>query len=123
MSITVDANSARSFVRIRVRGKLDAEQARQALSEVIARHPGLHRLWDFRESDLTEWSSDDMRSFADFSRSAGPAAGITRVAALVSRDVDYGPSRMYEVLAASPTMQYRVFRDESEAEAWLSRDE
>lgn len=120
-SIVLEAEPARGFVRLRVRGRLTMHDAGRAQAEAIKTHAGLARLWDFREADLTAWSAEDMRSFDETARSREDGTHRVRVAALVSRDVDYGLARMYELLSESGGPGERaVFRDEASAEQWIS---
>ena len=122
IAITLDAEPTRGFVRLHVHGTLTVEVAQRTLREAMEQHPSLHRLWDFRDADLTAWSLDDMRGFiATVAREPGARAG-TRVAALVSRDVDFGMARMFEALSAGDLpFEMCIFRDATAAEEWITR--
>ena len=121
LTFAIEPHPEDSYVRIRVRGRLTAPETRQTRARVIADHPGLHRLWDFLEADLTAWSGDDMRMFIEVIARSEPGDPTTRVAALVSREVDYGQARMFESLSCGTLPeQGKVFRNESEAIRWVS---
>jgi len=121
-SISIEPDDTRGFVRIRVRGRLAMSEAQRRQAEVAAAHPRLHRLWDFLEADLTEWTGREIRAGIDaIAARTPPAAGEgLRVAALVARDLDFGVARMFESMASGKLpMRYAVFRDEARAVEWL----
>ena len=75
------------------------------------------RLWDLRDCDLTEMSSDELRRLAKYGQAKD--AGVGKGALLVSDDLTYGLSRIHQVFRESDELEVRVFRDEVEAVAWL----
>jgi len=121
-AITIEPDPERGFVRIRVAGRLTMAEAQRRQAEVADAHPTLHRLWDFKEADLGEWTGREIRAGIDAiaARTPPPRGEGLRVAALVSRDLDYGVSRMFEAMAAGKLpMRYAVFRVEARAIEWL----
>jgi hypothetical protein len=119
---TIEPDLARGFVRIRARGRLAMNEAQKCQAEVAAAHPRLHRLWDFREADLSDWSGAQIRAGIDaIAARTSDAEGMgLRVASLVANDLDFGVSRMFESMAAGALpMRYAVFRDEARAVEWL----
>lgn len=118
-SITVVTTEAGDYVVVRVHGELTTREAFRIRARAVSRHPGLPRMWDFRQADLSSWTQDEIRAMAESlnTRRDGPA---TRVAALVSRDIEFGISRIFEVLAEDlSTDQFDVFRLETDAVGWL----
>lgn len=77
-------------------------------------------LFDAREGDLSDIDSDSIQRAASALALARPESPPGRVAYLVSRDVDFGVSRMVEVLADTLPIESRTFRDYDEAWSWLS---
>ena len=121
-SFSIERDPDAAYVRIRVRGKMTAPEAREARGRVLLEHPGANRLWDFREADLTAWTIDDMRMFIDVINRKEPDEYNVRVAALVARDIDYGLARMFEQLSAGLMLvKGGVFREEQDAIAFLQR--
>lgn len=82
--------------------------------------PNRDVLWDMREADLTAFSTEDIQAIRDLAGRHWGAGGASRAALVVSTDVDFGLTRMYEMLmSASSTNEVRVFRDIDEAREWL----
>jgi hypothetical protein len=108
------------YVHILVRGKMTAPDAVEMRRHLVAEHPTLNRLWDFRLADLTAWTADDMRMFNEMIMLNEGRGAPIRVAALVARDVDFGVARMYESISAEQLdTQGGVFRDEEKALAFV----
>lgn len=121
LTITLEPHLDDHYIRIQVHGKLTAPETLGARTRVIAEHPGFHRLWDFLAADLSAWSGDDMRMFIELLRRTDRLDPTVRVAALVSREVDYGQARMFESLSAETLPgHWKVFRDEADAIHWVS---
>ena len=105
-----------------VTGELTIEIILAELSETYA-HPdfraGQHAVWDLTDANGSV-SRKEIRSLAAAVRDAFPGAEQVRVAVIVSRDVHYGISRMYEqILDDDAPIRIGVFRDEDEALGWL----
>jgi len=109
------------YVHIIVHGKMTAPDASQARKHAQTDFPRLNRLWDFRQADLTAWTADDMRMFNEMIMLSEGGGPNVRVAALVSRDVDFGVARMYESISAGDFIKDgAVFRDEAAALAFVT---
>ncbi len=74
-------------------------------------------LCDFREATWS-LSSDEMRRVITSFSSDDQAS---KLAMLVSRDLEFGMSRMFEILSEDTAIwkKYKIFRDISEAKQWL----
>ena len=105
---------------IRLTGSVSVEDALEASRTIDASASPLRdapRLWDARAvGEGPTVGSKDLRGLA-----AGPDAKEARgrVAVVVRRDVDFGLARMYEAYVAESPAELRVFREYSEAVAWL----
>ena len=83
--------------------------------------PGMNALWDFRNASLSSLSSNDLEKMIIFMERNIPQRGIDyKLAGVVSKDVDYGISRMFDAYAENLPLKKRVFRDYDEAIKWLS---
>jgi len=76
----------------------------------------LYRFWDFRLSKF-DFSAEDLQEIASYASSADNKQ--SKVAMLVGQDLSFGVSRMYEVYRQTDKTAVKVFREESEAMAWL----
>lgn len=107
-----------------VTGSLSLAQLREALERVYKRpdfDPGHHVLWDLRGADLKGFAAADVEETASLVAARWKATPGTRAALVVTRDVDYVLSRMYEqMLTANWQGEIRVFRDGDEALRWLA---
>ena len=106
-------------------GRLRFEEVRDTLEALYASpdfDPAMNALWDVRDANLTDISSDDVRKIAQLVSGRRPKEGFSRVALVVSRDVDFGLARMYEMqLEDGSHSAVRVFRDIGEAMTWLGQ--
>jgi hypothetical protein len=111
------------YLHIIVHGKMTAPDAAQARAHAQTNHPRLNRLWDFRQADLTAWTADDMRMFNEMIKLNEGGGAEVRIAALVSRDVDFGVARMYESISADGFIKEgAVFRDEAAAIEFVQKN-
>lgn len=107
-----------------VRGKLVFDLLMKKLGEIYSL-PGfkadMHALWDLREADLSAFTTAEVHRVKDYVKKRWGKKGVSRAALVVEGDMDYGLSRMYEMLMESETSsEVRVFRDFDEALQWVT---
>lgn len=124
VTMTVKFEREKGFIRVTPQGELSCNGIMREFEQVISHpeySPGLPRLWDLRASSGAKLTFDDMRKLAQFVTRREAACGPSKVALVTERDLDFGLSRMYEMLSASRTPVYsvRVFRGTADAVAWL----
>jgi hypothetical protein len=120
--VRIEPDAERGFVRIRVTGRFEMAEAARRQGEVAATYPRMHRLWDLREANLAAWTAPEIRLGIDeiAGRTSEGAGEGLRVAGLVTRDLEFGVTRMFESMAGGKLpMRYAVFRDEERAIEWL----
>ena len=77
-------------------------------------------LWDLQESDFSEISSTELMSFVEFVRTHWGKDGMNKAAIVVSQELGYEMTRMYQVLLGMKVPnQVEVFRDITDAKKWL----
>ena len=123
VATTIDSETgARIHV---VTGKLTPDDLLGALGGIYERsdyRPGACALWDLRGAELHLFDKHDIRKIADFVTGNRRAPAGTCAALVVGRNLDFGLARMYEqMLVASTDVKVMVFRDMTEARAWLRR--
>lgn len=106
-----------------VRGNLTMQDIFDELQRVYS-EPGFRAdidvLWDLREARVTTMTSAEVEKLSDFVASHWGPAGKSRAALVVSRDFEFGITRMYEIfLESRMSATVRVFRDMEEALAWM----
>lgn len=80
--------------------------------------PGMGRLWDFRDADLSALNAGVISAMAQYSLQFPPGINDVKVAFVTSRDLEYGLGRMFEMMSKANT-PIRVFRQMNEAERWM----
>lgn len=121
-AIDTEAGTGVTVIRMgaRVTGQrlVRALEALAGLHSYEARHP---RLWDLREADLSQLTRAELRIVARRVRALDLSLPESRAGVVVSRDVDFGVVRMFELTEAeSLPGVVRAFRDFTRAQAWLS---
>lgn len=118
MKATFDIFEKDGILHISIQGDPTVSHIKQALDQTRGEtgYSNLSRLWDFRKSSFN-FTADELEEIASHASSADldPA----RVAMLVSHDLSYGVSRIYEAYRKSAVTDVKVFRDEAEARKWL----
>ena len=79
---------------------------------------GMGRLWDFRNADLSSFDTATVMEMAHYSKRFPPGINSVNVAFVVSRDLEYGLSRMFQMSSEAKT-PIQVFRTMAEAEKWM----
>jgi hypothetical protein len=111
----------KNIAYIRLSGKLTKEIILHAFDSSVADEKykkGMGRLWDFRDADLSALTHETISEMAQYSLRFPPGVGDVKVAFLTGRDLEYGLSRMFELVSRAKT-PIRVFRSIEEAEEWL----
>ena len=110
-----------------VRGIIDVPELRKTLAAFYRSsgyEPGMNSLWDLRDADFSSVMPAEVQSVMDTVRGNWGKGERGRAALLVTRDLDYGLSRMYELLMDGRTSgEIMVFRKKEEAAAWLEAEE
>jgi hypothetical protein len=124
MELAVEPHPESRWIRLRVRGTLDAA-GRQVLRERMVApentRDGLSQLVDFREADGTGLDVQTVRAFARaLARSDRQTVG--RRAVVVASRLAWGMSRLAAGTTGATEETVRVFETLEEAEAWLAAD-
>lgn len=120
---TIDTDEESGVAVITMVARITGQRLVCAL-DALAGHEGYRavqpRLWDFRDADLSQLTRAELRLVARHVRSLELSPPESRAGVLVSRDVDFGVIRMFELTEAeSLSGVVRAFRDLSRAQAWL----
>ncbi|MFC1829337.1 hypothetical protein ACFL0O_06985 [Thermodesulfobacteriota bacterium] len=123
MEITTNIDKTAGLRTHKVTGVVSKNDLLLKLEEIYSIpdfEPDMNVLWDLRNADLASFSSDDIHRVRDFVVHKWGTDGTNRAALVVSRDIDFGLSRMYQVSLESITAsKLQVFRDMDKALAWL----
>jgi hypothetical protein len=119
MKATFDIFEKKGVLFICIEGDPTVDDIKQALDQTRdeSGYNHLSRLWDFRKASF-DFNAEELEEIASHASTAD--LDPSRVAMLVSKDLSYGVSRMYEAYRKNPVTDVKVFREESEALEWLA---
>lgn len=112
----------KNIATIRIVGAAGSKEILAAFDAAVASEqykPGMGRLWDFREIDLSELPSEIIKQMAHYSRSFPPGINDVKVAFVVSRQLEYGLARMFAGFSEEARTTIRVFQNVEDAESWM----
>lgn len=121
MILSVDPE--RRLATVRLTGTLQADDLKEAFAAMVG-HPdfeaGFNSLWDLRGASAARLDFEALRDVVRAVATRKDARGRGKVAIVVTQDVDYGVSRVYEMLASGLPTVVNVFRTLEEAAAWFA---
>lgn len=123
MKLNFDKNG--KFVHIKLAGKPTAVEILKAFDVAVYHkdyQPGMGRLWDFLDADLSEFSSGIISEMAQYSLKFPEGINNVKVAFVVSRTVEYGLARMFEAFSNTAHTKIMVYYDMNNAVKWLTGD-
>lgn len=124
MEFTTHIDEGANLRMHKVSGVVTKESLIERLNEIYSAPDfisDMNVLWDLREADLSSFQSPDIQHLRDFVKDHWATGGTSKAALVVSRDLDFGLSRMYEFFIKDRTTNdVRVFRDMDEARDWVS---
>lgn len=123
MPFTVEYDELIDSLIIKTEGNVGCEEICM-LRDQILEHPNFRKDINqlFNATDcILDLSTEDLKIIAaHYSSKASELGNNRKLALLVSRDLDFGRMRQYEVFFYSgPTLLVQAFRDLSQAEKWL----
>jgi len=122
MAVSFDIQSSGNRVVLQGSRNATAADTIQTLSTVFGHsdyQPGMALVWDFRDMGRT-WTADEIRQLIGYLAEHVEDRGAGKEAVIVSREVDFGLARMAQAFSRDLPRPLRVFRDMTEAEAWLA---
>ena len=121
MPVSYRIDTARRLVLTNGGGTLTDEEIRTHVHELTIDpefDPSFHQLADFREVTSVELTSPGVRAVAG----KNPWQVGARRALVCDQDVLFGIARMFELFSAGGEDEIQVFREMSDAQAWLGLD-
>lgn len=113
-SYTIDTTDGITTVRFSRQPGTD--DIRKAIDDIVERSPNNRRLWDFTGSGLN-LSTEQLQQLADYGKSR--LHENSRIALVVSGNLAFGLSKMFEVYREGELVTPRVFRSVEEGRTWL----
>ena len=118
MAMTFEITEMQDILVVSIKGDPSVDDIKQILDQTRNTSGYSHsaRLWDFRESSFS-FSQNEVLDIASYASAADSRPG--KVAMLVKEDLSFAVSRIYEVFRNTDLTETNVFRDKTEAVAWL----
>ena len=106
-----------------VTGELIFEEIKAAF-ETSLTHPDfqkdMHVIWDLQNADASKLYQQDVIRIARYFESQIKKRMDYKAAIVVSRDLEYGLSRMYQVAVADLPAKVGIFRRLEDAKKWVA---
>ena len=106
-----------------VTGEMTIDEIKSSY-ETILTHPDfridMNSIWDMRDADASKFESQDVIRIARYFETQFKNRAEFKVAVIVSRNLEYDLSRMYQVAAADLPAKIRIFHNLEEAKKWLA---
>jgi hypothetical protein len=106
-----------------VTGELIFEEIKSAF-EASLTHPDFHKdmhvIWDLRNADASKLYQQDVIRIARYFEAQLKNRVDYKAAIVVSRDLEYGLSRMYQVAVADLPAKIAIFRRLEDAKKWVT---
>jgi len=122
MPIEFSIDRARRRISTRASGRIQRGELVDYYRRLRAQpdfHANLDELFDLSEASVVDVTGEDVRELSattlPFTREGKPV----KVAIVAPRDLEFGMSRMYQMLQGQSVNLVRIFRDRVEADAWL----
>ena len=106
-----------------VTGEITFEEIKSSYETVLS-HPDFQEdmctIWDIRDADAAKFDSQDVIRLARYFETQLKNRAKFKVAVIVSRDLEYGLSRMYQVASADLPAKIGIFINLEDAKKWLT---
>lgn len=126
MTISYEIIPDKKLVVNTVKGRFDFDGYQNLMERILDDPrfvPSMHMLWDFTTSTLIDLSNDDFEGIKSYIQKNSKRRGSGyRAAFVVTKEVDFGLSRMYQMISEDLPVTFEVFRDFKEAMAWITQD-
>ena len=97
-SVEIIFNNEKNFVRIKFSGKMSVDFLLNGCDKAIedSRYKyGMHRIWDVREADLTDITTEQVKEITSYLNDRTADLGKVRVAVVAEGSLGYGLARVF----------------------------
>ena len=124
MHITRNVDQEKQLTIFSVDGDVTFETAMEALQSFYEEHPTKNLLLDLRNAMLEFLYYDDLDTLTDYAKQYGKVRAGGKTALVVSRDSDYGLSKMIETFSEVKDLPLQIMRFHSMEKAvqWFEED-
>lgn len=123
MDYTISVNRNLSFFMIALSGRFDVRDLETCYLDMLDHanwKTGADVLWDATDCTFDHLGARDVRAIGEMTEKYREQRGNGKAAWVVGRDVDFGISRMFELLNKEKVVfDFRVFKTVEEAKEWI----
>jgi hypothetical protein len=117
----------KAFVVIHtVTGEMTFEEIKSSYESVCS-HPdfqeNMNSIWDLRDADASKFDSQEVIKIARYFETQTKTRAKYKAAVIVSRDLEYGLSRKYQVAAADLPAKIGIFINFEQAKKWVTESD
>jgi len=123
MRVNTFVDKKSSVIIHTVTGEITFQEIKSSYEAVLS-HPDFQEdlcvIWDIRDADASKFDSQDVIRLARYFETQLKNRAKFKVAIIVSRDLEYGLSRMYQVAAADLPAKIGIFINLEDAKKWVT---
>ena len=125
MSITTSVDNERQLTTHTVIGEITFAEVMTTLRQFWKGQLTMSVLWDFRKGSMARFTFIEIERVADYVAFQAEKRAGGKTATVVSRDSEYGLSRLINTLRVirRVPLLLRIFRSLEEANQWLDEEE
>jgi hypothetical protein len=119
--ITFRIDKASGIVFTTIAGQTSLDEILEGLKNILNHPdfgPGLNGIADLRQSELNTFQAD-VKKIADLMIEYRGTIGPSKAAVVVSRDITFGMTRVFQVFAEQSSVETAIFRSMEEALCWI----
>jgi hypothetical protein len=106
-----------------VTGEITFQEIKSSYESVCS-HPdfqeNMNSIWDIRDADASKFDSQEVIRIARYFETQTKTRAKYKAAVIVSRNLEYGLSRKYQVAAADLPAKIGIFINLEEAKKWVA---
>jgi hypothetical protein len=123
MTVNTVVDKKASVVIHTVTGEITFQKIKSSYESVCS-HPdfkeNMNSIWDIRDADASKFDSQEVIKIARYFETQTKTRAKYKAAVIVSRDLEYGLSRKYQVAAADLPAKIGIFINLDEAKKWVA---
>ena len=125
MSITTSVYNDKQLTTHTVIGEISFEEEMTTLRQFWVGQSTMNVLWDFRKGSMAQFSFIEIDRVADYVTFQAEKRAGGKTATVVSRDSEYGLSRLIDTLRdmRKVPLQLKIFRSIEKANQWLDEED
>jgi len=126
MTVTTVVDKKALVVIRTVTGEITFEEIRSSYESVCSHsdfQENMNSIWDLRDADASKFDSQEVIKIARYFETQTKNRTRYKVAVIVSRNLEYGLSKKYQVAAADLPAKIGIFSTLEEAKKWVAESD